>query len=121
SDRRKASHETRIVFEHPAHLRLLQHEFGDEDGIGVASFPPRQAASRFLVPNQQLTDKHPRLISHVNTTYRAMSAFTAALDLRRYVGRWSLRSASHAGRSDHRPTYRRRSRARSEEHTSELQ
>src|SRR5260221_12246527 len=27
-----------------------------------------------------------------------MSAFTAALDLRRYVGRWSLRSASHAGR-----------------------
>src|SRR6266705_1872377 len=27
-----------------------------------------------------------------------MRAFTAALDLRRYVGRWSLRSASHAGR-----------------------
>ncbi len=27
-----------------------------------------------------------------------MSAFTAALDLRRHVGRWSLRSASHAGR-----------------------
>lgn len=27
-----------------------------------------------------------------------MSALTAALDLRRYVGRWSLRSASHAGR-----------------------
>ena len=27
-----------------------------------------------------------------------MRAFTAALDLRRYDGRWSLRSASHAGR-----------------------
>src|SRR5881409_187907 len=27
-----------------------------------------------------------------------MRAFTAALDLRRHVGRWSLRSASHAGR-----------------------
>ncbi len=27
-----------------------------------------------------------------------MKAFTAALDLRRYVGRWSLRGASHAGR-----------------------
>src|SRR5881296_4120363 len=27
-----------------------------------------------------------------------MRAFTAALDLRRYVGRWSLRGASHAGR-----------------------
>jgi phospholipid/cholesterol/gamma-HCH transport system permease protein len=27
-----------------------------------------------------------------------MKALTAALDLRRYVGRWSLRSASHAGR-----------------------
>src|SRR2546422_3365922 len=27
-----------------------------------------------------------------------MRAFTAALDLRRYVGRWSLPSASHAGR-----------------------
>jgi hypothetical protein len=27
-----------------------------------------------------------------------MRPFTAALDLRRYVGRWSLRSASHAGR-----------------------
>src|SRR5256884_9623629 len=27
-----------------------------------------------------------------------MRAFTAAIDLRRYVGRWSLRSASHAGR-----------------------
>src|ERR671925_1978707 len=27
-----------------------------------------------------------------------MRAFTAALDLRRYVGRWTLRSASHAGR-----------------------
>jgi len=27
-----------------------------------------------------------------------MRALTAALDLRRYVGRWSLRSASHAGR-----------------------
>src|SRR5213596_137435 len=27
-----------------------------------------------------------------------MRAFTAALDLRRYVGRWSLHSASHAGR-----------------------
>lgn len=27
-----------------------------------------------------------------------MKAFTAALDLRRYVGRWSLHSASHAGR-----------------------
>src|SRR6266576_2501038 len=27
-----------------------------------------------------------------------MRPFTAALDLRRYAGRWSLRSASHAGR-----------------------
>jgi phospholipid/cholesterol/gamma-HCH transport system permease protein len=27
-----------------------------------------------------------------------MRAFTAAIDLRRYVGRWTLRSASHAGR-----------------------
>src|SRR2546426_12087414 len=27
-----------------------------------------------------------------------MRAFTAAVHLRRYVGRWSLRSASHAGR-----------------------
>src|SRR5258705_13416846 len=27
-----------------------------------------------------------------------MRPFTGALDLRRYVGRWSLRSASHAGR-----------------------
>src|ERR671937_3247541 len=27
-----------------------------------------------------------------------MRAFTAAFDLRRYVGRWTLRSASHAGR-----------------------
>ena len=27
-----------------------------------------------------------------------MRPFTAALDLRRYVGRWSLHSASHAGR-----------------------
>jgi len=38
------------------------------------------------------------LIAHGNTKYSSMRPFTAALDLRRYVGRWSLHSASHAGR-----------------------
>ena len=40
-DRGESGHEARVVLEHSTDLRLLQHEFRDEDGIGVASVPPR--------------------------------------------------------------------------------
>ena len=101
--RRKPGHESREVLQNTAHLRLLQHEFGNQDGIGIARVPPGEIARRFSVPRQKLVSKgflpsRGGRSGHAYTRYTSMRAFTAALDLRRFVGRWTLRSASHAGR-----------------------
>src|SRR5439155_506737 len=96
-------HESREILQNTAHLRLLQHEFGNQDGIGIARVPPGEIARRFSVPRQKLVSKgflpsRGGRSGHAYTRYTSMRAFTAALDLRRFVGRWTLRSASHAGR-----------------------
>src|ERR1043165_6251150 len=90
---RESLQKSRVIVQHPADLGLLEHELRDEDGIGIARLAPRKYACVSLVPGSQLARE-----AHSHTRYRPMRAFTAALDLRRYVGRWSLRSASQAGR-----------------------
>src|SRR5207247_97298 len=67
---RKPLQESRIVLRHSAHLRLLQHELGDEHAVRIARLAPRQ-------------------IEHVAGAPRAPL---------RLVARWRLRTADHAGR-----------------------
>src|SRR2546425_3874106 len=131
----EAGEEARIVLQHPAHLRLLQHEFAHHDPVGIAGAAPRQVAGGASVPGEELAAKlRPRggLRGHAPTRYNdaqrtelrisdfglrigrasvesairnpqsaivvPVNGVPVALDLRRYVGRWSLRTAGHAGR-----------------------
>ena len=38
---------------HPGHLRLLQHDLADQDGVGVGGAAPRQVAPVVRVPREQ--------------------------------------------------------------------
>src|SRR3982751_4752831 len=49
-----------IVRDHSGDPRLLQHYFGNPDGVWVAGFPPRQFSMRRVVPRQQVTTEFGR-------------------------------------------------------------
>src|SRR2546428_2062759 len=99
----------RIVLRHPADLRLLQHHFRDEHSIRIARPAPREIARGAGVPGEELRGKclgalrfsaaGGRRTGHAYTRYSHMArGAEITLDLRRLVGRWSLRAAGHAGR-----------------------
>src|SRR5882762_5020295 len=50
---REALEKPRIVLRHAAHLRLLQHEFGDQHAVRIAGAAPRQIARGAGPPGQQ--------------------------------------------------------------------
>ena len=49
----KASEPFIIVRKHRGYLGLLEHEFGDQDRIGIASSPPREVAPVLAIPIEQ--------------------------------------------------------------------
>src|SRR5439155_7455799 len=52
----------RIVLRHAAHLRLLQHELGDEHAVRIARLAPRKVARGAGPPGEELARKrrpHP--------------------------------------------------------------
>ena len=53
ADRRKSLKPAPVIGEDRCHLRLLEHEFGDEDLIRIRSFAPRQFAALTLKPVNQ--------------------------------------------------------------------
>ncbi len=52
-DVRKAREEALVVGDHRLDARLLQHRFGDPDGVGIAGAPPREVAAVRAVPVEQ--------------------------------------------------------------------
>ena len=42
-----------IIRDNGGNLGLLEHEFGDEDGVGIASLTPRELAAVLMVPIRQ--------------------------------------------------------------------
>ena len=48
-----------ILRQHPVHLRLLEHHFGHENAVGIASQPPRQVPPVAAVPFQETTSEQP--------------------------------------------------------------
>src|SRR3989454_921348 len=117
----------RIVLGHAGDLRLLQHHFRDEHSVRIARPAPGEVSRGAGVPGEELLRKclgalrfsaaGGRRTGHAYTRYSHMArGAEITLDLRRLVGRWSLRAAGHAGRF----TYLILD-MRSEEHTSELQ
>ncbi len=52
-DRRKTFQETLVVGNHRADPRLLQHDLGNPDTVGIGGFAPRQDPAVALVPGQQ--------------------------------------------------------------------
>src|SRR5262249_42848093 len=48
-----AAQEARVVPHHARHLRLLEHELGDQDRVGIARSAPRQRAPMPGIPAQQ--------------------------------------------------------------------
>src|SRR2546426_4414971 len=99
----------RIVLGDPADLRLLQHHFRDEHAVRIARLAPRQVSRGAGVPGEELLRKclgalrfsaaGGRRTGHAYTRYSHMArGAEITLDLRRLVGRWSLRAAGHAGR-----------------------
>src|SRR5712664_2063360 len=53
----EALQKPRIVLRHAAHLRLLQHELGDEHAVRIAGLAPRQIARGAGPPGEQLARK----------------------------------------------------------------
>src|SRR3989475_2006392 len=105
----KALEKSRVVLRHPADLRLLQHHFRDEHAVRIARLAPREIARGAGVPGEELLRKclgalrfsaaGGRRTGHAYTRYSHMArGAEITLDLRRLVGRWSLRAAGHAGR-----------------------
>src|SRR2546428_1822361 len=101
--------EPRIVLGHAGDLRLLQHHFRDEHSIRIARPAPREIARGAGVPGEELLRKCLGALrfsaagggrtGHAYTRYSHMARVAEiTLDLRRLVGRWSLRAAGHAGR-----------------------
>src|SRR5439155_18063203 len=59
---RKPLQESRIVFGHSTHLRLLQHELGDEHAVRIAGAAPREVTRGAGPPGEELARKrrpHP--------------------------------------------------------------
>src|SRR5437762_2432290 len=54
-DIREALKKKAVVFEHGRDARLLQHNLGNPNAVGVAGFAPREIAAMMVVPMQ----KHP--------------------------------------------------------------
>src|SRR5712691_2097365 len=52
-ERRVASEELAILGDDPVDLRLLEHDLGDEDAIGIAGPAPREVAAVSRVPGEQ--------------------------------------------------------------------
>src|SRR5207249_10126810 len=99
----------RVVRRHPAHRRLLQPHFRGEHALWIARPPPREIARGAGVRGEELLGKclgairfsaaGGRRTEHAYTRYSHMArGAEITLDLRRLVGRWSLRAAGHAGR-----------------------
>src|SRR5205807_7232336 len=55
AQRRVGPQELAIFRDHPLHLRLLEHDLGDEHAVGHARAPPRQVAAVTRVPGEQAT------------------------------------------------------------------
>src|SRR5438309_3061497 len=98
-----------IVLRHPADLRLLQHHFRDEHAVRIARLAPGEVSRGAGVPGEELLGKCLGALrfsaagggrtGHAYTRYSHMArGAEITLDLRRLVGRWSLRAAGHAGR-----------------------
>ena len=49
----KAAEPLVIIRKHCGYLGLLEHEFGDQDRIGIASSPPREVAPVLAIPIEQ--------------------------------------------------------------------
>ncbi len=60
--RRKTLHETRIVIQHGSHTRLLQHDFGNPNSIGIAIAAPWQLAAMLVIPAQQSATERTRFV-----------------------------------------------------------
>lgn len=50
---RPAAHPGEVAGHHPAHLGLLEHQLGDEDGVGVAGTPPGEVAAVLGEPGEE--------------------------------------------------------------------
>src|SRR5712692_12048860 len=98
-----------IVLRHAGDLRLLQHHFRDEHPVRIARLAPGEIARGAGVPGEELLGKCLGALrfsaagggrtGHAYTRYSHMArGAEITLDLRRLVGRWSLRAAGHAGR-----------------------
>src|SRR5947207_7324277 len=64
---RETLHKPRIVLRHPAHLRLLQHELGDEHAVRVAGAAPWEIARGAGPPGQQAAGE---LRFHLSSQFR---------------------------------------------------
>jgi hypothetical protein len=64
-----------IIRDHGGDLRLLEHEFGNEDCVRIADPAPGEIAPMPTIPTQQAPTKFARLESHrctqTNTDFRA--------------------------------------------------
>ena len=56
-NRRQFAHPAFPIWNHRFHLRLLEHDFGNPDGVGIARAPPRQVAGVRGEPIQQKRDQ----------------------------------------------------------------
>ena len=52
---REAAQPLYIIREHSRDLRLLQHDFGNENGVGICRSPPWEIAAEFSEPSQEGT------------------------------------------------------------------
>jgi len=50
---RKATEPFLVIWNDRGDLSLLQHEFGDEDGVGIGSSAPRKIATVFSIPGKE--------------------------------------------------------------------
>ena len=53
SEIREAPEPLIIIRDNRRNLRLLEHDLGDEDGVGVASLAPRKNAAVVVIPIRQ--------------------------------------------------------------------
>lgn len=53
SDGRKASQPFIVIWDYGRDLGLLEHEFGDEDGVGIGRPAPGKVAPVFAVPGNK--------------------------------------------------------------------
>src|SRR5688500_20016329 len=95
-----------IVADHPRDLRLLEHDFRDEDPVRIPGTAPGQIAPMLPEPEQQQPPEGVRVYRNVSTgltghgpsRYIAMATATHAVDPRQRVGRSILGSLASVGR-----------------------